>query len=144
MSERLELVRAVYAFTSGDLVGPLNDDEWVRESSAAFGHIVDPDFEFVLVRGEIAEESFPGLEGFYTGMREWLSGWESYEVEVDNLLDLDGRVVVFTIERGRSRSGGVPVEQKGAVVWSFRGDKVLRVETYLQRAAALAALGIAG
>jgi hypothetical protein len=39
---------------------------------------------------------------------------------------------------------GVPVEQKGAVVWTFDGEAVVRIETYLDRRLALKALSLPG
>jgi ketosteroid isomerase-like protein len=60
--------------------------------------------------------------------------------EVEDLVDLGNRVMVLTDEHGVSRSGEVPIRQRGAVIWTFRGDRVSRIETYLQRSAALQAL----
>jgi ketosteroid isomerase-like protein len=59
---------------------------------------------------------------------------------VEEVIDLGGRVIVLTAERGVSRAGKVPIAQHGAVIWSFRGLKVSRVETYLQRTTAVEAL----
>jgi hypothetical protein len=53
-------------------------------------------------------------------MREWLSSFASYEVEIERAVEVGVSVVLLTIERGRSLRGGVPVEQKGAVVWNLR------------------------
>jgi ketosteroid isomerase-like protein len=60
--------------------------------------------------------------------------------EVEDLVDLGNRVMVLTDEHGVSRSGEVPIRQRGAVIWTFRGDRVSRIETYLQRNAAFQAL----
>jgi ketosteroid isomerase-like protein len=96
-----------------------------------------------LVRGEaVAGDVYPGVWGLFTGMREWLAHWDSYEVEPEDFVDLDDRVVVLTRERGVSKHAQVPVVQEGAVVYTFRGEKVLRIETYLERATALAAVGL--
>ena len=95
------------------------------------------------MRGEaVAGDVYPGVWGLFTGMREWLSHWDSYEVEPEDFVDLDDRVVVLTRERGVSKHAGVPVVQQGAVVYTFRYEKVVRIETYLERATALAAVGM--
>jgi hypothetical protein len=64
--------------------------------------------------------SSPGVPGLIRGMREWLSSFASYEVEIERAVEVGASVVLLTIERGRSLRGGVPVEQKGAVVWNLR------------------------
>lgn len=143
--ENVALVRLLYDFSrnAGNLVASYEDEEWVRAGLAAFGHLADPEFEFVLVQGEaVAGDAYPGPEGFQAGMREWLSDWETYVVEAERFIDLGERVLVLTVERGVSRAGGVPVEQRGAVLYTFRGEKILRTETFLDRATALAAVGL--
>jgi len=51
------------------------------------------------------------------------------------------RTIVALLKAER-RAGGVPVTQRGAVVWRFEGDKIRRMETYLRRELALAAAGL--
>jgi ketosteroid isomerase-like protein len=141
-AETVELVRAFYGYTAGrDLVEALADEQYVAAGHAAFGELAAPDFEFVLVRGEGGEQGiYPGPSGVVTGMSDWLSSFSSYAASVENIIDLGERVLALTDERGVSRVGRVPVRQQGAVLWSFRGSKVARIETYLQRSAAFAAL----
>jgi ketosteroid isomerase-like protein len=139
---RAELVRAFYGFSAGrDLVEALADPAFVEAGHAAFDELATPDFEFVLVRGEVGEEGvYRGPDGVVEGMREWLTSFRSYVATVEDVIDLGERVIVLSDEHGISRTGGVPVRQRGAVIWTFRGDKVARMETYLQRTAALATL----
>ncbi|MGH2805518.1 MAG: nuclear transport factor 2 family protein, partial [Thermoleophilaceae bacterium] len=128
--DRVELVRAFYsARAGGNLVETWNDDEWARTSAEALRHLADPDFEFVLVRGEaVAGDSYPGVDGLFAGMRAWLSHWDSYEIEPEELV-LGDRVMVLTRERGVSKQARVPVVQAGAVVYTFKDGRVLRIET---------------
>lgn len=143
----LDVVRLLYAYSQdpGDLVAAWQDEEWTRNGLEAFKQLADPDFEFVLVAGEaVAGDVHPGMDGLLEGMREWLSDWESYEVQVEELLDQGDRVLVLTRERGVSRLGKVPVTQEGAVLYTFRAGKLLRIETYLDRATGLAAVEAQG
>jgi hypothetical protein len=73
-------------------------------------------------------------------MREWVASFRGYVTEANDVIDLGGRVMVLTDEHGVSGGGEVPIRQRGAVIWSFPGDRVSRIETYLQRNAALDAL----
>jgi ketosteroid isomerase-like protein len=141
-AENVSLVRAFYEYSGGrDLVEALSGEEFVEAGEEAFGHIIDPEFEFVLVRGDVGEQGvYPGVRGLVKGMRDWVASFRSYVTEVEDLVDLGDRVIVLTDEHGVSRSGEVPIRQRGAVIWTFRGDRVSRIETYLQRNAAFQAL----
>jgi ketosteroid isomerase-like protein len=93
------------------------------------------------VRGEVGDQGvYPGLDGLVDGMRDWVASFRSYITSVEDVIDLGKRVIVLTDEHGTSRVGAVPVRQRGAVIWTFRADKVARIETYLQRSAALETL----
>ena len=137
-----DLVRAFYAYSGGrDLVEALADEAYVEAGHAAFDHIATSDFEFVLVRDEVGDQGiYPGLDGLVDGMRDWVASFRSYVTAVEDVIDLGTRVIVLTNEHGTSRVGAVPVRQRGAVIWTFRGGKVARIETYLQRGAAVEAL----
>jgi ketosteroid isomerase-like protein len=141
-AEAVKLVRGFYDYSAGrDLVEALADEQYVAAGHAAFDQLAARDFEFVLVRGEGGEEGvYPGPGGLVTGMRDWLSSFQSYVASVEDVIDLGDRVLVLTDERGVSRVGRVPVRQQGAVIWSFREGKVARIETYMQRGVAFAAL----
>jgi ketosteroid isomerase-like protein len=113
--------------------------------TAAFGYLAAPSFEFVLVKGTAGPTGvFPGVAGLIKGMREWLSSFATYEIEIERAVEGGASVVLLTLERGRSLRGNLPVEQKGAVVWTFDGDAVVRVETYLDRKQALRAFNLPG
>jgi ketosteroid isomerase-like protein len=141
-TENVSLVRAFYDYAAGrDLVEALDDEEFVAAGHSAFDHMAGPDFEFVLVRGDVGEQGvYPGPQGLVSGMRDWLASFRTYVSDIEDVIDLGERVIVLTDERGVSRGGEVPVRQRGAAIWTFRGDRVSRIETYLQRSAAFQAL----
>jgi ketosteroid isomerase-like protein len=141
-AENVNLVRAFYEYSGGrDLVEALASEEFVEAGQAAFGYIIAPDFEFVLVRGDVGEQGvYPGVGGLVKGMRDWVASFRSYVTEVEDVIDLGDRVMVLTDEHGVSRGGEVPIRQRGAVIWTFRGERVSRIETYLQRNAAFQTL----
>ncbi len=141
-ADAANLVRAFYGFSAGrDLVAALKEPDFIEAGQAAFDHLMAPQFEFVLVRGDVGEQGiYRGRDALLDGMRDWLSSFRSYVTEVDEVIDLGPRVLVLTDERGVSRSGEVPVRQRGAVIWTFRAAGVERIETYLKPSAAYAAL----
>ena len=141
-AEAANLVRAFYEFSAGrDLVAALSEPDFIEAGQAAFDHLMAPQFEFVLVRGDVGDHgTYRGRNALLDGMRDWLSSFRTYVTQVDDVIDLGARVLVLTDEHGVSLSGEVPVRQRGAVFWTFREAGVERIETYLQPSAALAAL----
>jgi hypothetical protein len=116
-----------------------------EQEGAARARLPDSPSSWYSSRGwPVPRVSSPGVPGLIRGMREWLSSFASYEVEIERAVEVGASVVLLTIERGRSLRGGVPVEQKGAVVWTFDGEAVVRIETYLDRRLALKALSLPG
>jgi ketosteroid isomerase-like protein len=82
------------------------------------------------------------VEGFVTAYREWLSIWSSYHVEAEELIDAGERVVVLSRWGGRTKTGAADMNQPGGDIWTFRDEKVLRIDVYTQRSEALKAAGL--
>jgi ketosteroid isomerase-like protein len=51
-------------------------------------------------------------------------------------------VVVLVHARGRGRGSGVDIDNHIAWVWTFRGDKAVRLVVYEEQAEALEAAGL--
>jgi ketosteroid isomerase-like protein len=60
----------------------------------------------------------------------------------DEVLDLDGSVLVLGRALGRGLGSGVDVETPLAFIAEFRGDQIANVTTYLNHADALKAAGL--
>jgi ketosteroid isomerase-like protein len=51
-------------------------------------------------------------------------------------------VIVSVYQSGVGRTSGVPVELRYFTLWSFRGRKVIRIESFRDRGEALEAAGL--
>ena len=93
---------------------------------------------------------FPARGPFvgHAGVRQWRTEiWEVFSElrhEVTDLIDLDDRDAVLTIQRtvGRMRHTGLPVNVEWASVFTLREGKVFRAQGYSTRAEALEAAGL--
>ena len=110
----------------------------------AFFEIVHPDVEW-----DIRDSSSP-MAGIYQGRdavrefyRQWAGAFSDWSYEVDELLEGEDKVVAFVTERGHGRGSGAEVKMQRANVWTFRDGKVVRFQSFGDRAAALAAAGLA-
>src|SRR5262245_22372568 len=54
---------------------------------------------------------YHGHEGIERFFREWLGAWDDYGIEVDELIDADGSVVVAFRQRGVGRGSGISAER---------------------------------
>ena len=132
--ENVEAARSMYAATArGD---------WSRMSVW-----LDPEVEFVAVGGPdpgVVASGFTALVGAWRG---YLSAWENFRLDVQDIRALDeGRVLALTRRGGRGRVSGMEIEDlagaEGADVLHYRDGKVVRYLSYWDRGRALADLGL--
>jgi ketosteroid isomerase-like protein len=128
-SANLDVVRSIYAdWERGDF----SSAEWA-----------DPEIEFAFASGP-EPGSWKGLAGMAEGYRDWLRAWKDFRAEPEQYLVLDSeRVLVLVRNSGRGRTSGMELESRSvANLFHFRGGKVTRIIVYLDRAQALADLGL--
>ena len=82
-------------------------------------------------RGWPEQKTYAGLEGARRFLTDWSAAWESWELDLEQLIDADGdRVLAIVSQRGRSRSSGLTVEMRFAQLWTLREGKQVRMEMY--------------
>jgi ketosteroid isomerase-like protein len=132
--DNVEIVREIYErFREGDF--------------RASADLLDP--HVVLVLGPEFGPEFPG-GGTYLGAeavtaytRENLLGpWADFTMKAEEILAVGDSVLVGARQRGVGRTSGAPTELHYFTIWSFRGCKVIRIESFRERAEALEAVGL--
>jgi len=130
VSENLDLVRSIYA-------------DWERGdfTTADWAH---PEIDFVYVGGP-SPGTFKGLAGMAQGHGGWLNAWEDFRVVADEYRELDEeRVLVLDQPRGRGKSSGLDIGQKGATLFLIRDGRAIKIVITWDRKQALADLGLEG
>jgi ketosteroid isomerase-like protein len=130
-SPNLDLVRSIHkAWELGDF----SSRDWA-----------DPEIEIVYPDGP-SPGRWKGVAGMADASRDWLSAWDDWRFQVDEIRELDGeRVFVLVSYGGRGRISGLSVEQlgvKGAQLFHVRGGKVTRFVRWIDHEHALANLGL--
>jgi ketosteroid isomerase-like protein len=141
--ENVELVGSLQPSRDTDLVTLFRDDATAAALMEAMSPFFHEDCEIVaptFVAGQGVR--FVGLEGLRAGWLDWLEPWESYRVEVEDVIDAGDDVVLLPRDYGRRAGMDVEVGGLGAAVWTVRDGKVARVAFYLKRGEALEALGL--
>ena len=129
--ENVEIVREVVeSFRGGD--------------QTTTARLVDPEVEFHgtvggLEEGRIAHGQSQIDQTFEA---EDLEAWEERRLEAEEFIDAGDNVVVLLHEYRRGRGSGVELETDTAVVVAVRDGRVIRVQGYMDRRAALEAAGL--
>ena len=137
--ENVELVRTALFGTEVDLV-PLAASGNFHQAFDAASFASDVEIFFATPSGPLV--GYRGLEGLVAGWRDWLIPWESYVVEVDDVVDAGERVVALATLRGTTQHDGVEIQQPAAAVVALAGGKIVRVEFHLDQREALESAGV--
>jgi ketosteroid isomerase-like protein len=135
--ENVEVVRRLQPGPEVDLAALLRDDASFRAFVEAVEAVFHPEFEAVAVGGR-----YLGLSGLRSAWLDWIEAWESYWVEVEDMIDAGDDVVVLVRDHGRRAGMDTEVSVRGASVWTVRDGKVRRAAFYPDRAHALEAVGL--
>jgi ketosteroid isomerase-like protein len=128
--ENVEIVRRMYnAFHGGDI-------------DRALSHF-DPD---VLVDASKARPDDvaigKGHERLMQIVTSWMTAWEEWREEIEEIRDLGSRVLVLSVQRGRGKGSGVEVEARWAVVYELDGGQITSMRIYGNSEEALEAAGL--
>jgi ketosteroid isomerase-like protein len=129
--ENVEVVREVFeSFVGGD---------WEKTAQ-----LVDPEVEFHGTVGGLEEGRVArGLpEAIQTFEDEDLEAWEERRLEAEEFIDAGDDVIVLLHEFRRGRGSGIELETDTAVVCAVSGGRVVRIQGYMDRHAALEAAGL--
>jgi ketosteroid isomerase-like protein len=127
--ENVEIVRRIYAsWEAGDFTVGLSTFE--RNVTL----VIDP----ATLDGGV----FVGAEGVRRYMMRFLQAWESLTIAAESFKDVGDSVLVEVKQKGIGQDSGVPVDTNYFQLWTFRGGKVIRLETILREADALEAAGL--
>jgi ketosteroid isomerase-like protein len=104
--------------------------------------VAHPEIEFVTHPGFVGQE--PAYRG-HDGVRRWLKTlepWESFQVEVEELIDISADTVVVTSNvTARGSGSGVDVQMRTYDVVTIVDGRIRRRRHYETRAEALRAVG---
>jgi ketosteroid isomerase-like protein len=129
--ENVELVRSISAAHER---GDYGSAEWAH-----------PDIEYVIVGG-LTAGSWKGCRAMAKAAGELFSTWDEHRTVVEEVRPLDGeRVLMLGHTTGRGEASGVELDaaqRQVAALYQVRDGKVIRHVVYMDRADALADLGV--
>jgi ketosteroid isomerase-like protein len=123
------LLRGFEAWQGGD---PERLEAWSEEH-------LDPAFELHTLYFDRVYMGVQALRDFVADVSET---WEDYVLEPQETLDLGENVMGVIRMSGRGGGSGVPVTRVIAMLWTFRGDKLISSRAFGSREQALEAVGL--
>ena len=145
-SENVELARRIMSSLPLDnLAAAIRDASRVEAMAATLEPVLDPEFEVMSIGPQYMGDGavYRGLGGFLEFWTDWLEPWESFSIETERFVDGGDKVVQLARQTGWTQDEGVPVENEGAAVMTFRDGMLTRIEFHLDHERALKAAGLA-
>jgi ketosteroid isomerase-like protein len=127
-----------------DIVRELFDHVWIHRNVEAAIELVHPDAVF---DWSDSRSPYRGLYHGHEALREaaertW-EAWDEWNPSFEEVIDVDPEtVLIVTLVRGRGKGSGVPVEARGASLWSVRDGKISHAKLFQSKAEALEAIGL--
>jgi hypothetical protein len=140
---RVELVSSLQPGPEVNLVELFTDDAANARMADAVARLLEPAFVSCFHFPGAPPTSYSGLGGLRQGWIDWLTPWTSYRSEIEDVIDLEERVVVIVRDYARSESDTPEVDFMGATIWTVGDDRVSRVDFYAGgRGEGLASVGL--
>jgi ketosteroid isomerase-like protein len=130
MGEALEIARRHY-------------DAFQNQDWDAFFALYDPEVEVDLSRSGIPDGGIHhGHDGLRAAWARWRGVWDDYSFEVEELTELDDRVLSLTRIHARSKGQGVGTEVSAGEVLTVRDGLIVHFVNFLDRDDALREAGL--
>jgi ketosteroid isomerase-like protein len=128
VSSKRDLVReAIGAFMRGEV-----------DRSLGFA---DPDIVSFRAPPLPDPQTYHGPAGVMQMYEDWTAEFGEFDMEVTEVAETGGRVIVEMVQRGTGRSSGAPVTGHFWFVFTVADDKIARQEVYGSREQAFEAAG---
>jgi hypothetical protein len=98
--------------------------------------MADPEIEVHSAQGADSpvgmDDVYRGPEGYCQAMEDWAGAWRSWRAEIEDVVEVAPNKVLITGRHiGEGLASGAEIERWGAVLYTFRRGKILRVDGYL-------------
>jgi ketosteroid isomerase-like protein len=118
--------------------------EWERGNHRAGLELYDPGVTLEVHTPIPDAGVYEGLDGLQRYMRQFLATWDAYEIKAVGFQPVGDCVIVEVHHGGLGRASGIRTEMSYFTVWTFFGDRVVRVDiAHDEQVAARLARGLA-
>ncbi len=108
--------------------------EWAEGRFRAGADLLAPDVEFW---ADPERTIYRGPEGVAAWMAEFLKSFSDFRITAEQFEVRGERILVLQRQTGRSNTTGIDLDARTACIWTFRGDRVVKIEQIYRRDDAL-------
>jgi ketosteroid isomerase-like protein len=117
-------------------------DAWAAGDFGAGADTLDEHVVFAVSPDFPAFGVFHGIDGIGKYMRDFLAQWERWTVEAKRIEAVGDTVLARVVQHGKGRTSGIEGSFSHFMLFTFRGNKVVRMETVMHEHEALEAVGL--
>jgi ketosteroid isomerase-like protein len=114
-------------------------DEWSPGEFFGRGDLYCDDVEMTFSAPYPEPQTHRGLREIAEMQINWLRAWDDYTVSPEQMKAVGDRVVVGNRLRGRGKGSGIALDDRHAIIFSFREGRIARMIAYRDFESALAA-----
>jgi ketosteroid isomerase-like protein len=93
---------------------------------------------------DIPEEGhYVGPAGFVQWLTDWAEAWESWSLDPEEFIDAGDKILIVFRLKARGRASGIEIDRRDALVYSLRGDTIVRADYFNSREQGIQAAGLA-
>jgi ketosteroid isomerase-like protein len=126
---RVDKVRSVY-------------DHWREGDFRTTFELFDRNVVFVMPPELPDSGAYVGTDAVADYTRQFLEPWTHLTIDAEDLVGEGDTVLASVVQRGAGDASGAATEIRYFQLWSFRGDRVIRLENVRDRGDALEAAGL--
>jgi hypothetical protein len=142
-TENVALVRSLLPPPDVDVKALVNDDEAAQRNRKTIEHLYDPAVQCTMRFPGMGPVTYPGgIDGLRQAWQDWLKSWDTYSVEIDDVIDGGERVLVVHRGSGVHSLGTEKITRRRATIWTIRNGLVVRVDFNLPYDEALIEAGL--
>jgi ketosteroid isomerase-like protein len=97
------------------------------EELVALSH---PDSEWLPFRAQVEGGVYRGRDGVRRFVVDMEEDWSKFDIEIQELIELDARVLLFGRVHAVARGSGVALENDAGFVMDFRNAQIVRLVSY--------------
>jgi ketosteroid isomerase-like protein len=102
---------------------------------------LDPDVELHEWPEAPGARSYRGRDEVRQAIENWFDAWEWMKVDVEDIVEAGERALVTLHQRAKGKGSAVEVEIRTVNVYTFGDGKLIRIQLFTEREAALEAFG---
>jgi hypothetical protein len=121
--------------------GAIQGEQIIETVAELLRYNAHPDYMTVMVSESVTQE-YSGPEGYKEAWNDWLSPYEDYRIEFDDVIQLEDKLVFLVRQIATTRHSSVEVETPSASVWLLQDGQIRQASYYLDRRAGLQAAGL--